>query len=147
MAAAKFDTILVGGGLQSALLVLALRAKRPATRIAVIERSARLGGNHTWCFHAGDLSPTAHAWVSPLVSHRWPGYRVEFPTLRRHIQREYSAISSARLHAVVADALLQSSGSELLLGNAAREIRAREVVLEDGTTLTATGVLSPALWI
>lgn len=141
MAAVRFDTILVGGGLQTGLLVLALRDRRPSTRIAVVERAARLGGNHTWCFHAGDLSPAASAWVAPLVDQRWPDYRVQFPHLQRRIGVEYAAISSGRFHEVVSAAVLATPGSEVLLGATAARVGADEVILEDGTTLSATVVI------
>jgi lycopene beta-cyclase len=141
MVAVDFDTILVGGGLQSGLLALALRARRPATRIALIERAARLGGNHTWCFHAGDLAPESEAWVAPLVCYRWPGYRVEFPDLQRDIQRSYCAITSDRLHDVVAAAITGHRGSRLWLDVSARRIEATDVEIEDGTVLSAPLVI------
>ncbi len=50
------DYALVGGGLQNGLIALALAAVRPAARIVMIERGDAPGGNHTWCFHAGDLA-------------------------------------------------------------------------------------------
>ncbi len=58
------DYALVGGGLQNGLLALALRAARPAARLALVERGATLGGNHTWCFHAGDLPAARSVCVS-----------------------------------------------------------------------------------
>jgi lycopene beta-cyclase len=97
----SFDVIVVGGGLQAALLVLAARAHAPSTRIAIVERAATLGGNHTWCFHAGDLSVTAQAWIAPLVDQRWSGYTVAFPRYRRWIDASYAAISSSRVDRVI----------------------------------------------
>ena len=96
--------MLVGGGLQSALLALALRARRPNATLALVEREARLGGNHTWSFHDGDVAP-ARAWVEPLVAHRWPGYDVVFPDSRRRLDHGYATIPSARLDAVVRERL------------------------------------------
>ncbi len=138
---ADFDYILAGGGLQSALLVLALRARRPASRLALVERGARLGGNHTWCFHAGDLAPSARAWVHALVCRQWPGYSVRFPGFERRIDREYAMITSSRLHQVVSDAFADSPVSRLYLGSEVRHLGAREVELVDGSRLTATVVI------
>ena len=101
----RFDYVLVGGGLQSALLVLALRARRPGARIALVERDSRLGGNHTWSFHEGDVGAAALAWLEPLVEHRWPSYDVRFPGLRRRLEIGYSSLTSPRLDAVVRGAL------------------------------------------
>ena len=38
-----FDVILVGGGLQSALIALAVLARQPGARVAIVERASRLG--------------------------------------------------------------------------------------------------------
>ena len=65
------DYVLVGGGLQNGLVALAVAAHQPAARIAMIERGEAPGGNHTWCFHAGDLAPAMQAWIDPLVVARW----------------------------------------------------------------------------
>lgn len=96
------DYALVGGGLQNGLLALALAQAQPAARVALVEREAALGGNHTWCFHAGDVPPSAQPWFAPLVAHRWPGYDVAFPSRRRHVAAEYGCVTSTRLHQVVA---------------------------------------------
>jgi lycopene beta-cyclase len=93
--------VLVGGGLQNGLLALALLARRPGARIALLEREASLGGNHTWSFHEGDVPEAARAWVEPLVARRWPSYEVRFPGLERTLRHAYATISSARLNAVV----------------------------------------------
>lgn len=37
----KFDFVLVGGGLQSALIALALRAQRPSLRLAIVEKAEK----------------------------------------------------------------------------------------------------------
>lgn len=97
------DYALVGGGLQNGLIALALEAARPAARIVMIERGSAPGGNHTWCFHAGDLASVASradrevsqgarevsqrdeapAWIAPLIVARWSGYDVAFPAHAR----------------------------------------------------------------
>lgn len=140
----EVDYVLVGGGLQNGLIALALRAAQPAARIAIVERGAALGGNHTWCFHAGDLAEDAARWVDPLVVHRWPGYDIAFPARRRHLATEYACITSARLHDVVA-AALRGGEHALLLEHQALEIDANRVVARDregGTvTLRAAAVI------
>ena len=74
-----FDYVVAGGGLQAGLLVAALARLQPAAKVAVVERADRLGGNHTWSFHAADVPEGAWPVVAPLVSASWPGYRVRFP--------------------------------------------------------------------
>ena len=53
----RFKLLLVGGGLQNALIALAVLRKDPQASLAVVERDGRLGGNHTWSFHASDVAP------------------------------------------------------------------------------------------
>ena len=94
------DILLVGGGLANGLVALALRRARPELRVAILERGTRLGGNHTWCFHAGDVGE-ARAFVEPLVAHAWPRYEVRFPAHARVLEQAYAAVTSARFHDVV----------------------------------------------
>lgn len=105
----ELDYVLVGGGLQNGLIALALRARQPDARIAMIERGAAPGGNHTWCFHEGDLGlaadPGAAAWIDPLVVARWDSYDVAFPAHQRTLASAYACVSSARLAAQVTAAL------------------------------------------
>ena len=54
-----YDYILVGGGLQNALIALLLAERRPGTTLALLEREERLGGNHTWSFHDTDVAGAA----------------------------------------------------------------------------------------
>jgi lycopene beta-cyclase len=61
MSEAERDYVLVGGGLQCGLLALALSARRPAPRLAIIEQADRLGGNHTWCFQDAEVPPALRA--------------------------------------------------------------------------------------
>jgi lycopene beta-cyclase len=123
---ADVDYALVGGGLQNGLIALALRAQRPAARIALIERGAALGGNHTWCFHAGDLDDARAAWVAPLVVVRWPGYDVAFPAHARSLGSPYACVTSARLATVVGRAL-DAPGSQLVLSATAVDVTADRV--------------------
>src|SRR5438128_17995 len=88
-----FDLVLVGGGLQNGLIALAALHAHPRCRIALIEASDRLGGNHTWCVHARDVSPSARVWFEPLIVQRWPSYDVRFPALARTLASEYAVIS------------------------------------------------------
>lgn len=127
--ALEADYALVGGGLQNALIALALRALRPDARIAMLERGAAPGGNHTWCFHAGDLDAARAAWVAPLVVARWPGYDVAFPGHVRRLASPYSCVTSERLAEVVARALA-APGCRLVLGATAVEVGADRVVFD-----------------
>ncbi len=146
----RFDYLLVGGGLQSGLLALALRARQPGARIALLERSAALGGNHTWCFHDRDVPPDSRGWLAPLVVHRWPGYRVVFPGLERTISESYSAVTSERLHAVVSSSFVDQPESKLFLATEVRSVHPDRVRLGSGDELEATvvvdarGPVSPA---
>ncbi len=133
----RVDYALVGGGLQNGLIALALAARQPGARIAMIERSDAVGGNHTWSFHASDLPEGAAAWIDPLVVARWPGYEVAFPSLRRSIDAPYASVSSERFAACVTAALAKG-GSRLLLETKVERVEAHRVVARDaaGALLT-----------
>lgn len=135
------DYALVGGGLQNGLIALALAARRPDARVTVIERGDSIGGNHTWCFHAGDLPDGAATWIEPLVVTRWAGYDVAFATFERSIDAPYACVSSRRLAERVHAAL----GSHVLLRTSAEQVEPNRVVVRhpDGRTeaITAHAVI------
>lgn len=133
--ASAFDYVLVGGGLQNGLIALAVRAQQPAARIAMIERGATVGGNHTWCFHEADVTPGRARWINPLVALRWPGYQVAFPAHARTLDSPYACVTSERLAHCVAEALAVP-GSCLLTHTVALEVGATRVKVS-----TATGAL------
>jgi len=137
----RYDYVLVGGGLQGALIVLALRERQPGARIALVERADTLGGNHTWSFHAGDVTEKMQRLLEPLVVGRWAEQEVRFPGLRRTLLHGYASISSTRLGEVLRARIDAAAGSALFAGRAAAGVGARSVRLEDGRTLEATAVV------
>ncbi|MBK9036022.1 MAG: lycopene beta-cyclase CrtY [Myxococcales bacterium] len=132
----RHDIVIVGGGLQAALLALAVRAQAPSTRLAIVERGAALGGNHTWCFHTTDVSARMARWLAPLVAHRWDGHDVAFPSHARTLAGGYAAIPSDRV-----DAVVRATGATVYIGAHATEVGPRQVTLADGRTLTAPWVI------
>lgn len=117
------DYILVGGGLANGLVALALRARQPAARITMIDRGPRPGGNHTWCFHAGDLGEDAR-WVEPIIATSWAGYDVAFPSLKRRLASPYACVTSERFAEHVLRAVDYVSATATRVG--AREVVAGE---------------------
>ena len=128
---------IAGGGLQGTLLALAIRARQPEARIALIERDSLLGGNHLWSFHASDVPEEARALVEPLVVRRWPAYRVAFPDGARTLALPYASISSERLEAVARAAL----GDAVITSAPVARVSASEVELADGRVLRARRVI------
>jgi lycopene beta-cyclase len=126
----RADYLLVGGGLQNGLIALAIRAHQPAARIVMIERGHAPGGNHTWCFHAGDIPAGGDAWIDPLVTVRWSSYDVAFPTRRRTLHTPYACVSSQRLAECVSSALAVP-GSQLLLHASAEHVGTNHIVVRD----------------
>jgi lycopene beta-cyclase len=137
----RFDLAVVGGGLQGGLIALGVLAHDPRRRVAVIDREARPGGNHTWCLHASDVPAAARPWVEPLIAQRWSGYDVRFPTHARNVSSRYSAVTSERFAAHLLATFARHRDSELLLCRGVRHIGADAVVLDDGSTLHATLVV------
>jgi lycopene beta-cyclase len=130
-----YDYVFVGGGLSAGLAVLALLESRPELSIAVIERDTRLGGNHTWCFHAADVSRRAARFVDALVVRRWTGYEVRFPARMRRLSSPYACVTSERLHQVLSERLAQARACAVFLNMEAQHVSAQNVVLSDGRTL------------
>ena len=136
-AACSHDVLLVGGGLQNGLIALACLARKPELRLALIERDATLGGNHTWCLHSGDVPDGAATLVEPLITHRYGAYDVRFPAFARTVHAPYAAITSERFDRVLRLRL----GERALLGCSALQVQAQRVVLSDGRELTAPLVI------
>lgn len=134
-AALDHDLAIVGGGLQGVLLALACHSK--GQRVLLLESGPRLGGNHLWSFHAGDVPAEARELIEPLVVARWPAYEVAFADRTRRIDEPYASISSARLDEHARAAL----GGAVLLGVKAARLDARSVILEDGRRIEATRVI------
>jgi lycopene beta-cyclase len=134
------EYVLVGGGLQNCLIALALLESRPLAKLTLIERDARLGGNHTWCFHEGDVPSEGRSIVDRLVVRSWPSHDVIFPTRRRRIAGSYSAITSDRLHGVVTACFERAPNARRVLGNVS-ELRQDGVTLDDGRRLPAELVI------
>jgi len=131
----QFDYLLIGGGLQNALIALAVLDRRPDTRLAIIERESRLGGNHLWCFHERDVPASARAFVKPLVVYRWPAYEVRFPNLTRRLAIEYAGITSDQLHKVVSERVATTPGCIVFFGAAVDSVTTNAVTLADGRSI------------
>lgn len=127
------DVLLVGGGLSASLIALRLKRSRPDLKIVMLERETRIGGEHTWCHFASDVSPGIAEWLAPLIVHEWPGYEVRFPAHRRALTTAYRAIASTRLHAVMSELLKDDAW----LGVDVAEVGPDAVNLNDGRRLTA----------
>lgn len=133
----QWDLILVGGGLANGLIAWRLRQLQPQLKMLLLEAGAEPGGNHTWSFHQDDLTPAQHAWIAPLVAHRWPGYDVRFPALTRRLDGGYLSITSGRFAAVIAEAL----GDSLRRRTPVSALTPETVTLADGSLLRASAVI------
>jgi lycopene beta-cyclase len=133
----RADVVLVGGGLANCLIALRLRALRPEVGVLLLERDERLGGRHTWSFHAADLTPDEHAWVAPLVARSWPRQEVRFPAYTRSLPSAYFSITSESLGGVVEKAL----GEGVRAGVRVAGLGETGVTLDDGTRIAASAVI------
>ena len=131
------DLILAGGGLANGLIAWRLQQQRPDLKVLCIEEQPRLGGNHTWSFHDGDLSEAQHRWLEPLVVKRWASYQVHFPYLSRAMDSGYASITGEHFAEVITPAL----GSSLRLNSSISEISPTHVLLASGERLEARAVI------
>ena len=83
-----------------------------AAEIIMLERDARIGGEHTWSHFATDVSPAISEWLAPLIVRDWAGYDVRFPAHGRTLTTHYRSITSDRLHEVLSELL----GADAWLG-------------------------------
>lgn len=144
------DLILVGGGLANCLIALRLSQHRPELDLLLLESGESLGGTHTWSFHGSDVSPTQLANLGDLIGHAWRRTEIRFPDRQRTFTGTYHAISSERVNEVVADRL----GPQVVCGAHAVQVAPDRVVLKDGRTFRAPGVIdgrgdtgNNALWV
>lgn len=131
------DLLLVGGGLANGLIALRLAQAHPDMRILLLEAGDTLGGNHTWSFHASDLSAAQRAWIDPLVVHRWPAHDVVFPGYQRRLAGGYCSVTSDRF-----DELLRAqAGLAVRLGSAVDSVAPNHVRLASGEMLRSRSVI------
>jgi lycopene beta-cyclase len=133
------DYVILGGGLAGGLTALALCNAGRGARVLLVERDARLGGNHTWSFHDTDLDDDQRRVVSPLVAHRWPRHEVRFPERTRTIPTGYATFSGSDLSGAVTERLHAAGGRVLL--NAPVAVTSGGFTLSDGRRLNAQVVL------
>lgn len=133
-----YDIVCVGGGLACGLIADRIRARHPGLSLLVIEEGATLGGNHTWSFHATDLTDAQHNWIAPYVAHRWPRQEVRFPTYKRVLETGYCSVPSSRFHEVLSTAL---GGSAIRLSTRVVDVAAASVTLDDQTRISARCVI------
>jgi len=144
--AGPYELVIVGGGLQGCLLAHAVAHHRPAAGVLLVERGSDLCGNHTWSFHESDIPEQARAWFDPLVTHRWPGYRVRFPGLSRRVGIPYATISADGLRAAtlrLAGAAERRTGGGLMIrtGETCEIVSPTCGQLGDGTRVAAATVI------
>ena len=137
----RYDFILVGGGLQSGLIALAIAHEQPEKRLLIIERDSRLGGNHTWCFHDGDVPEAAKVWFDAVIEHRWDGYTVNYPNFSRQLELAYRCISSTHFHDYVHKTVTASANQKILYNTVVSSLGQTQVTLEDGQIVSGDCII------
>lgn len=146
--ASPSSLLLVGAGLASGLIALRLARLPEPPAIDIVEGSDRPFGEHTWSFHAADVSADDLDWLAGAVAHSWSGQAVRFPAFERKLSSPYASISSATM----AEAVGRLGNVRLHLGARVEQPEPDRVTLGDGRTLAAGCVVdargfapSPAL--
>ncbi|MEM1306416.1 MAG: lycopene beta-cyclase CrtY [Pseudomonadota bacterium] len=135
-----FDVILVGGGLSASLIAhrLVLSGGRGTrTRVLIVEAADTLCGNHTWSFHATDVSAAQDQWLGPLTSVAWPEQATRFPHYERTLDIGYRAIASRELAAKIA----ARDEISIITGARATTLGDDHVVLAGGQSISAPCVI------
>lgn len=136
-----FDVLIVGAGLHGGLIALALLDADPALRLALIERDAQPAGNHTWCFHRGDVPADVGAWFARLPLTTWPGYRVAFPGLERAVDLPYCCLTADGLAKALRDTFAGRDTATLMTDQAVDAVGEHTVRLAGGRELRASLVI------
>ncbi|MEM9234271.1 MAG: lycopene beta-cyclase CrtY [Pseudomonadota bacterium] len=132
------DIAIVGGGLSGGLIAWRLNQLRPDLNVLLVEGGDRLGGNHTWSFHATDLPAAAQEWTAPFITHKWSHQEVRFPAYRRGMETGYRSVTSETF-----DRLLRGGmGDRVMTGTRAVSITPDRVVLDDQCVIEARAVIS-----
>lgn len=97
MNAESATLLIAGAGLAGSLTALRVAATHPGCRVLLCDAAPAAGGNHTWSFHAGDVTAGQHAFLDDLVEHRWPAQSVSFPAFSRRLEHGYLSITTASL--------------------------------------------------
>lgn len=136
-----WDVVIVGGGLQGGLLARALADSPFSPTVLLVERSSRLGGNHTWSFHVDDVAPDAWRWLDAFLSARWPRYHVRFPDRARTLEGGYCTILSSDFHRTLSEFVERHSSIRLSLGAMVTSLSATAITLDNGATIQARQVV------
>jgi lycopene beta-cyclase len=134
------DYILVGGGLQSGLMALAISHHQPNAQWIIIEQQEKLGGNHTWSFHETDLESDCAEWAEPIAECRWPRYQIRVGGRVRTVEIPYRTCSSSHFERLLTRAAQQHRG-KILTHTTVTDVDEKFVVLGDGRRLDASVVI------
>jgi len=134
---ANYDVLLVGAGLANSMIALALRQARPELSIALVDRDAQIGGNHTWSFHSSDVNEAGLELLRPMLEAQWPSQEIRFPRLKRVLETGYNSMTSDRLHA----AIIQTPGIDVMLSAPVARVEHDGIELESGRHIAGRCVI------
>lgn len=133
--------VLAGGGLQSALLAHAILHYQPEALVTVLERETCLGGNHTWCFHSGDIPARSDHLAAAFTEYSWPAYDVRFPSRTRRVSRPYRCLSSEHLRGAMEALAARTGRLTIRLGVEAASLDSTGATLTTGERIAADHVI------
>ena len=134
------DMIIVGAGLSGLLTAWRSLELNPDLRIAIIDVSSEIAGDHTWSFNQSDVPEGLRDWISPFIAYQWPRYEVIFPKRERSLEIPYCTGNSDTLRACLKP-FMDAGRLSVKLQTRVTELTKDSVVLTDGEKMTATLVL------
>jgi lycopene beta-cyclase len=121
-------------------MALAISHHQPQASWVLIEQQKKLAGNHTWSFHATDISESCRAWAEPVAEYAWPRYQIRVGGRVRTVDIPYRTSSSNHVAKMVT-ASAQQSNHSILTDSTVEEIGPASVTLTGGRRLDATLVI------
>ena len=134
------NLIVVGGGLSGLITAWRCLDQNPELSVKVIEKSSKLGGDHTWSFNLSDIRPELHDWIRPLIAHQWSEYEVRFPKRKRVLDIPYCSTHSKKLFECI-QPYIENSRLSVVLGEGVTALSSTFVTLDNGDHFTADCVL------
>ncbi len=132
----EFDLIFIGAGLVNSISYYFMSKLHPDKKYLLIEQGESIGGDHTWSFHAHEITEAAEKFafepsevfqlLEPFISAQWSEYEVRFGDRSQIVPLGYCCMRSRQVH----QAIMAQFSSGVIL-------RAKAEIIDESTVSVA----------